>query len=230
MSELFRMPKIARRPKGVPTTNVTNELADALNNTGPGRGWSVDPQGQVWTFSFLALIWDAGPNGEGDYSDSRYWVKPQLAASADYTDEIALDDDGGLLPETIVTATNLAEANKGFAGKKHLLAKNSLVRAFFDADPDGLAHYSFECNPARTVCVTLTQTGGSDGTGTAPATYTYDAADVDNPAITWAGLSPQFQRPNGKTKPATSGLLKINPHVGVVLWITDECPATKVCA
>jgi hypothetical protein len=81
---------------------------------------------------------------------------------------------------------------------------------------------------ASSMDVTLTSTGGSDGTASAAPTYVYTATDLNGQQVA-TSLAPSHNRPYGKTMAATRGRVSfIND--AFVLVATDERPSFAECS
>lgn len=123
------------------------ELVDAINGTGlttgaggleilrtPGGQTISGPLAGKIDEIFMGKVVTAGPNGEGDYSDERYWLRKReitVASSDDETARVTIadddspdgeligeddsggDDEGQPIAETIVTATSVVERLAG---------------------------------------------------------------------------------------------------------------------
>ena len=76
--------------------------------------------------------------------------------------------------------------------------------------------------------VTLSQTGGSNGTQTTTASYTYTATDLNGNVI-GTGLSPAVPRTVGAVTPATYGTVYFNSSNTLVLQVAYEVPTTSGC-
>jgi hypothetical protein len=171
-----------------------------LSVTGGGAGTSIgytDPPRRVTEFR-VAKVVNAGPDGEDDWTDERYWLSFQAAETAGATvdpDDPDADPSNEFLTfydatnehpdDQTVTATNLAEwAYNGGAGGTHTLATDgtAVVLAFLWHDDNGTERWVFNRAVAVGVLVKITanQTGGGkyDGTvygGTMTSTNTGNA-------------------------------------------------------
>jgi hypothetical protein len=74
--------------------------------------------------------------------------------------------------------------------------------------------------------VTLTQTGGADGTVSTAPTYTYTATDFNGNDVAF-NLSPEHNRPMGKTMAATLGRVLFNGSFSLIS--SDERPDFEEC-
>jgi hypothetical protein len=77
--------------------------------------------------------------------------------------------------------------------------------------------------------VTLTQTGGSDGTTSTAATWTYTVTSLGGTSL-GTSKSPEWPRPYGKMTAATKGLAYIDTDGAVVLSVAFEKPGSGSCA
>lgn len=97
----------------------------------------------------------------------------------------------------------------------------------YAATAAGLPIYEFDAPPAM-IPVNLTQTGGSDGSATAAATWTYTVKNLANETLLTAA-SPLNLRPSkGPVKPATFGYVHITTTGSYAstytLGLTNEVP------
>lgn len=84
----------------------------------------------------------------------------------------------------------------------------------------------------RLIPVSLSQSGGADGTSTTPASWTYNARDAstaDN-VIGSGALTVAMNRPNGKTNKATHGTVRNKADGTWEIWWCDEVPTTSPCS
>lgn len=146
--------QVRERPAGIPSTEVTNELARAFNSFGGLRSGQVPTPGSQHWF-FWGIVVDAGPNGEADYTDARYWVAAAYVAEGsgggsgghpnallNIQGQPAGSAGGSAAYLQVVTATNVAE----IMGGTHLLAHGRpvLVRGDHDSGPSGTVRFSFD--------------------------------------------------------------------------------------
>jgi hypothetical protein len=80
---------------------------------------------------------------------------------------------------------------------------------------------------AGDVDVFTTQVGGSNGSPTTQASYTYDCEDVKSGTV-YSAVAANFQRPNGRMLPALIGQGRVVAGV-FVLDRADEVPYTQSC-
>lgn len=98
--------------------NAIRELQALVGAQGlPARAFGSVRLGKVTT---------AGPGGEGNYTDARYWVKRAYAVGGEINDALDVQDepvDETDAEELIFTATNVAE----LVGDTHLLGEDAIV-------------------------------------------------------------------------------------------------------
>lgn len=91
--------------------------------------------------------------------------------------------------------------------------------------------------PAQVIPVTMTQVGGSDGTASAAATWTYDIVDVVTEAVLAEAVNPaaaphKWKRPYGKMGKATFGYAHMifddDEYIPCIGWC-NEIPVTSEC-
>lgn len=177
---------IAERPNGkIPTTNVTNELARALQAVSPviHGGQVVTPWAPREVFGVITVAGPRGASQNPDYTDERYWVR---LSHIDGTDSETSEQATGITHITtsydadeystdaplppIITATNLAELNldkeeSGIAAYEsgtHLLPKGKhvVVRCAIDLAEQPNARYYFYHMPQIRVMVSVNADGG----------------------------------------------------------------------
>jgi hypothetical protein len=189
----------------------------------------------------LGKIVTSGPEGEADFTNEQYWVKPQYVEEGAQDDPITLTDitppdefteDGTADPNAnIKPVTNLAELKDG----THRLKEGRFVWFFAVTDGggdggDGPADHLLMSESADLglIPVLVSQTGGANGDQTTAATWTYDVTDVQsNPIDT--GLSPSWQRAVGRKVAASHGNGYYDPSGNFVLEQVDEVDDTGVC-
>lgn len=77
--------------------------------------------------------------------------------------------------------------------------------------------------------VALTQTGGSDGSASAAASYTYTVKTIDSATTLGTGVGQTRPRPNGLVVPGTKGLAYYDGTT-LKLWDAGEVPETAACS
>lgn len=154
---------------------------------------------------FVGVITNAGPDGQPDYDDERYWIKRSYIDDKDSettadatatthltTSFVAEESDGE--DDRIITATNLEEWNldkeeSGIAAREagtHLLAKGAHVWVSWDMDRarqdrDSERRYFFERAPNRigwAIPVSNAAAGKYNGKLLKPITTAPDASGV----------------------------------------------------
>lgn len=146
---LARQQEISEIPIPDPSSepNLSEQIASleqrlsAVENASPQVPPMLLP---VDDFVFPAEIVNAGPDGEANYADPRYWIKEQEATNTGEADTTNLtwgDKSGGLW----VTATNLAEVVEGSHGFPD--SANHRVMAYRFYDQSLVARYVFTSLP-----------------------------------------------------------------------------------
>jgi hypothetical protein len=219
-------------PRKIAKTGQVNRVIDAFNSLHPPDVSGIvdvpaHPQGQI-----LAVIWDAGPAAEADYtatSGGRYWVRASTISAGNPRDAITLNnvgltgssgsDDGIYL----FTATNDAEIPSGVP--RHKLKKNTPVTVRVEVDAGGVPRWLFSYPiPIGLFPVFLEKVGGSNGTDTDPCSFTYDVADVNGQPL-GSAMAPLTARvAAGMVDPdgAEHGEGFYNPSGTFILWRVHE--------
>jgi hypothetical protein len=181
----------------------------------------------------LARVTTAGPAGEANYTDERYWVKlawvdgPSDKDVEDAAEPLSFTSYGepkqGEHP-IIFTATNLAEQ----VGGSHVLYENTPVWVFpiYDGGDPSTLRSVFVNTPESVLLVNLAQTGGAQGTSTTAPTWTYTA--TLNGSTLGTVLSPLRARPIGFFSAATRGY-GIFGSGGFVLLEAWETEGAEAC-
>lgn len=186
----------------------------------------------------------AAPTGRTAFTDSRYYARFQYIPETDGGGLVSPSDEPenplervvGKNRDTIsfreknyVPVTNVSEPSAW-----HTLPIDTkvLVWTFFDRAEIYKPHYLIFVEPRRgMIPVSLTQTGGSNGTSSAAATWTYTANDtLGGSAELGTVLGPEWPRPNGRMTAATKGLGYFNTSGVFVLSIAYEKPGAMECA
>jgi hypothetical protein len=245
----FPRPQVSLRDANkLANTNMTNELAAAMLAAQPGFVTGESRPPATYDFSFWASVATVGPNGEANYTDARYWVKPLYlppVAVASNVTYVAAGDT--MLGATTVTATNLGErefGNISTGNETHLILPGELVRVSVWADgggpadssnPDGVParpHYVFEKRPPIVLPVTLVVDGGGDGSAGAVPTYTYTM--IYRAVTLGTAQSPKHWRQVGHHIAANFGYAHLDPNAAgsklYQLGLTNETPAAQPCS
>lgn len=177
----------------------------------------------------IGRLIDSGPNGEDDFTDARYWFEWVAAEDGSPQDNLTLlrAQLGNGKKEV---ATNVGELPANATGNgTHMLSVGAFVAiyAVYGNGPDRLV---FERGIERWVACNVEQTGGANGTQTTAPTYTYDVTPIYGHDLTTVpGLSPEWQRSNGKVIAATIGTAYWDDTGTLVLWQVDEVRDTTGC-
>lgn len=230
----YNPPRIRlRKPGKLANTTYANEIATAVNDSNPPFSTGVDKGEYFAPFSFLAKIWDAGPAGEANYTDERYWCKPQLVKTGLSTASADTDDDHSITVDSIVTATNYEERQGAVGTGTHALPKSFVVRVFAEQDA-GLnassapkTRYVFSASLLGSFYCTCTEDGtGADGTKTTAATWKYTVTLPNG--TTKTSIDNVRPRKNGKTTKATAGWGAFT-SAGTFVFDAFEKPTTVGC-
>jgi hypothetical protein len=242
MGRFANTPVGLRDPNKLATTNMHNELAQALNALQPQFVTGQQRPARGSAFTFLARITDKGPNGEKDYTDERYWVKPAYIRGSTVANAgILPDDDPSLLGVSAITAINIAEFSlTGTPGvASHVLPNFTMVRVTACVDvgtPDTgsqkgngpAVRYEFDRLPGWELPVDVTvHSGGAGGVSTTP-TYTYDFTFCGRRIGT--NQLPRNSRPVGEIAAATFGTAFWNYSTQKwELGWCNEAPTVEAC-
>lgn len=187
-----------------------NQSINAIKQLRQRMGGAEGPGGAVGMGMppMLARVTTAGPNGEANYSDSRYWVKFALIDTEGSTSQpntaildirdrsrsLASPTPSDASPD-VVTATNLAEAAYSNNAGAHALSDGQPVWVFpvYDSADVQTKRWVFSVQPeyTRLVQVTGSASGGGKYTGSLlarpasdiPAAGNLSAAEVTSGTI-----------------------------------------------
>lgn len=175
-----------------------------------------NPDTLVYTDMGPAVITDAGPEGEEDYTDARYWVKWQQPDESDDPEgAVKLTDNPGMWDAEIQTATNMCEvrptdpnAPESAEGVgTHLLDVGEQVHIFMTQDAGGTDILVF-FRPIDSIEINLT--GNLSGNGT----YSADR---------WRRPTTDY---DGTTDPTNSTLGSADPNAVVIAVNASEIGIT----
>lgn len=185
----------------------------------------------------LGIIQSAGPNGEADYTDARYWIK--TARVTHYSPEnqevkVAVYDSAEAM-FLWTTATNLNESKNGAGGETHALTAGTVVSlqsGYDDQDPATLRWWfgaGGAGGKAGLFPVSLVYVDGSPGTGSAPPSYRYNVFNYGD-SVTSLGspLTPLKGRRRGRASVADTGTAFYDSNGMVHLWDTNEVYGTTM--
>jgi hypothetical protein len=133
-----QIPSVSERPAGkIPSTNVTNELARAVQAMAPSIAGGQIPLDSRLDY-FWAVVVDEGPdnpnNGdspEADYTDERYWVRRSFIDGID-----SLTDDPATPRTHITTSYENDEDNQPV-----LLTASNIAEMYLDVEAGGIEAY-----------------------------------------------------------------------------------------
>lgn len=181
----------------------------------------------------------------GDIGDKRVWAKVSSVATKDGTyngksatrNSTAFDETaaGGLSIATYYAfastedcvLVNFFETGTG----SHILPVDCVVFGWLQGVTSGgkplveLDHFF-----AGVFQVAVTQTGGSDGSPSTAASYTYTVKTQDSVTTLGTVIAVTGPRPKGLTNVGTVGLAYYDSSGAVKLWSAGETPTTAACS
>ncbi len=180
------IPPLGRNPFLAKQVAPLNRAIEELNDLsfisgdspfqrGPIGSFMQDPPAYRAPVEFDAVLVNAGPNGEADYTDSRYWFQSvDVAQNANATvSDIATPYVIGA--DYWYVGTNLAEVAAG----THSLATITPVRVFDSTNADGTARTLVPLPANATlVRVRLIDASKIGGSETDPANWVYEITAV----------------------------------------------------
>lgn len=220
-----------------------NEVLDAVD----ALRMPMDGVSPAWippSNARLGIVTNAGPNGEADWTDERYWIKDAVIQGTDYDAPTAslsaveyapaVDANGGTTDGAYPRcATNLAEIAAG----SHLLATDGTQIVWYWQEvamrSDGAAdeRWLMVAPPPGLFPVKVTKDGGSDGTSSAAASWTYTVKTLAGSTL-GTGVAVTRPRPNGKMtyQSGSSGYgLAFYDGTTLKLWDAGEVPTSGAC-
>lgn len=233
-----------RDPNKFASTNITNEIVDALAGHHP-VGQTSNAMGEIagLPWAFIARISATGPDSETDFSDERYWGRVVIIAPAASDQPITLSNDNEATP-SVIPIINLAEklpadengADAGASGNHGALAPGDWVYVYASYDaggPDANLRYftlaPLACKPCR-----VTHNGGSLGTTSSTCTATYDVFQLDATTQINVDIGPITpvgppRIPNVIYTAATRGEYYREPGGSIILYLWNEAPDGVEC-
>jgi len=120
----------------------------------------------------VAVIVAAGPSGESDFTDNRYWVEFNYIKYLTSSTWDTVSFPTGDIRKQIVAATNLAEE----AGATHLLPVDGSqqVTVCMGYDSQNLQRYFFTLSPSFSATIEVCDDDDIDATGVTAMTFTSD--------------------------------------------------------
>lgn len=165
----------------------------------------------------------------GSYTDHRYSVKAQLISNTGSATAAATYVDAGGDYSATVTATNLAEG----ITQSHLLPTGLIVRVMVEYDattPTPQARFITSVTPPALIPLSLSQSGGSNGSSSSTASYTYNATNaITSVAIPGGPYSVTWARATGLVNVATHGT-GYYASGSFTLFQADETPQVDNCS
>ncbi len=157
------------------------------------------------------------------HPQGRVFVATRDSVAGAFTEQIPLDDASDLQDLDSATARSAVDADTGLT-LINLPPGAVPVLQYINGDNNAYVVLSVLCN----IPVLVSQVGGSNGTTSTAATWTYDVTDVASNAIDTA-LAPSWQRAKGKKIAATHGFGYYDPSGTFVLESVDEVDDTGTC-
>jgi hypothetical protein len=266
-----RIPFVGRRANR--TINEAVAEANRAHLSGPitgtnagGVSASQGPFGQVVDFDspviqgygFFVVVVQAGPNGEADYTDYRYWAREVMFSQSPGNggnDAVEVWILGEGFWGTIVNAQEIPLSTHNLdlfsaAGTDSVQITSratimwvdqvdGVVTEQGDSQEQPTGNYLFVGSlPSPGLFpVTVTTDGGSGGTATTLCDFTYTVKDI-NTGVTLKKdssgndatlMSPVWQRPMGLIAVASRGMARYKPNGDLELFIVDEVPNKATC-
>lgn len=161
------------------------DVSDADEGLNVGRGENVISVKNAG----LARIVAAGPSGQADWTDERYWLAWQLAKESGPASRLSLAM-AAVYDPAIVTGSNIDEMTDDGSAGTHILPVGTKVWVWIVEGAGGNAHYVFSrsLNPSVVVRVDANATGGGKYAGkilkpTSDAEATGDLAMPEGMAV-----------------------------------------------
>lgn len=190
-----------------------------------------------------------GPGGIGlsigDIGDKRVWAKVSSVATKDGTyngksatrNTTAFDETtaGALSVATYYAfastedcvLVNFFETGTG----SHILPVDCVVFGWIQGTTSsGKPLIELDHFFAGVFQVAVTQTGGSDGSASTAASYTYTVKTQDSVTTLGTGVAVTGPRPKGLTNVGTVGLAYYDSSGALKLWSAGETPTTAACS
>ena len=171
-----------------------------------------------------------------------YTLKEQLlnGTNADETTDLDISSTYTDGDNPTVIGVNLSETKNPTGthwlqadGTKYVLARRTpRITASSSNSQVGNLYVEFdEAKPGGLFPVNLTQSGGSNGSASSTASYTYNATDAfTGNSISGGPFSVTWNRRNGLVNAATHGTGYYNSSGTFVLWEADEQIQTDTCS
>jgi hypothetical protein len=155
------VPNVTKRDSGkIPSTAVTNELAEAVMSLLPQQDAGQHFPNVILSPPFMGVIVAAGPNSEADFTNEQYWVSHAAIDSLESTSSNVATGhthitSSDTYPERIVSATNRAEhyldvehgGVTAYQTGTHLLPVGRRVFVFESTDGVGNSRFHFFHQP-----------------------------------------------------------------------------------
>jgi hypothetical protein len=231
MARFPTTPVSLRDANKLATTNMHNELANALNALQPS---SVTGQQRPITFpdfDFLAYI--TGVGGADDFTDERYNFEPLFIKEGKTTDllDTALDVYfmGDQATATTVLTNTAEQVGITPGNGTHFLRQAQLVPVKMWVDVGGTVRFTTHVPVSEVMPVTCTVDGGSNGTNASAPSYTYSIARVGAGTIN-TKQTPKNKRPIGAVLSADFGYAHYDVGTSkYVLGLCNEAPDAGAC-
>lgn len=218
----------------------TNLGAIGVSQMPNGTFYDFDPPA-LGTYDFFGILVSAGPNGETDYTDARYYIRPVMVAQAQDETVTAAPtlriDTGGIW----IVGTNLQETAKGthslpvYAGDAEISltdptvtivrvwqtegVRSGLDKSFpiqQDTVTPGNTLYAFAVVAGDFFPVRVKQVGGSNGDDSNYASWTYDSYHIKDEDLA-TKLNVSAQQPEcGRCRTIKTGVTQAtNGSIGI---------------
>jgi hypothetical protein len=217
-----------------------NKIVDAVNanalvadsgsemlSTSSGKVISKQTRSTRIIVEWMGVVVGAGPNGESDYSDARYWVKPsflqQTGATVDTDAAVPMEEDA--TDAQIATVTNIPELELDTHELK--VGAFVIVRSLYGRTSGTNATIQHVMwHRIGLQLMYLNKVGGADGDGTTAATWSYDAySDEAMTNVVASNVPVEAPRPlPSECTPATLGIGLVIGGVFKLLYAFESFP------
>jgi hypothetical protein len=211
---------LRRRPAGLATTRVTNQIVDYLRRFPRSGNQFINHGGR----QYLSAARVDSREGLGRYSGTLI----ECYDTDDGDGDLSIDDIGVLGDSSDCEIWNLEELTGG-----PRLAVNSIVAGMFGPET-GDSHtpvilVSGGGSSGQMFAVKVSNPSGSNGTTTTAANYTYTVKDLAGNTI-GTGVALSRPRPNGAVTTQSDGYgVAFYDGTTLKLWDAGEIPQTATC-
>jgi hypothetical protein len=247
------MPALPTRPRRnkIAKTNHVNDIIDYLSEqegTGKNGSFGINPvTGWGSFFAFHGVVVTTIPTDPGppsttpaEFTDNRYWVQAAGPVSRGTTGDSGISFTASASTvinrarPTHFVCTNLGEPNAA-AIPSHSVDKGQYVQVYGSLVKNSTGKFGirywftvdrFNLFPVKLVVIP----GGTNGTGTTPANYTYTVKSPGATRVIAEGQAPFIPRINGPIVTATDGMAYFEFFTGTLRLYPSERPMTTPCA